>query len=69
MKPKSELARLTEAVRQAEAELDAATTRSAVNAAAKRLMMARAELKRFQEEPAVATRRGASRAAAKAGAS
>ena len=67
MKLKSELERLTEAVRKAEAELDAATTRSAVNIAAKRLMLARAALKRLQDEPA--TRRAASRAGAKAGAS
>jgi hypothetical protein len=50
MKPKSELKRLAEAVRQAEAELDAATTRSMPNAAAKRLMNARAALKRMQAE-------------------
>ena len=42
VKMKSELERLTEAVRKAEAELDAATTRSALNAAAKRPMTARA---------------------------
>jgi len=69
MKTKSELERLTEAVRKAEAELDVATKRSAVNTAAKRLMMARSALKRFQEEPAGATRPAASRAAARADAS
>ena len=65
---KSELERLTEAVRKAEAELDAATTRSALNAAAKRLMTARAALKRLQDQPAGASP-GASRAGARAGAS
>jgi hypothetical protein len=35
MKPKPDIERLTEAVREAEAELDAARGRSAVNAAAK----------------------------------
>ena len=69
VKLKSELEGLTEAVRRAEADLDAATTRSAVNAAAKRLMMARAELKRLQDEPAGASRPAASRAGAKAGVS
>jgi hypothetical protein len=70
VKPKSELDRLTEAVRRAEAELDAATTRSALNAAAKRLMTARAALKRLQDEPAAAaTRPAASHAGARAGAS
>jgi hypothetical protein len=54
MRPKSELERLAEAVRKAEAELDAATTRTALNAAAKRLMMARTALRRFQDEPASA---------------
>jgi hypothetical protein len=48
MKSKSELERLTEAVCQAEAELDAATTRSALDTPAKRLMTARAALKRLQ---------------------
>ena len=52
MKLKSKLERLIEAVRKVEAELDAATTRSAMNTAAKRLMMARAALKRLQDEPA-----------------
>jgi hypothetical protein len=65
VKLKSELERLSDAVRKAEAELDAATTRSALNVAAKRLMPARAELKRLER----ATRRVASRGAAKAGAS
>jgi hypothetical protein len=35
----------TRALRQAEAELEAATTRAAINAAAKRVMLAKAELK------------------------
>jgi hypothetical protein len=61
MKPSSELKRLAEAVRQAEAELDAATTRSALNAAAKKLMNARAALRRLQEKPRGGTRPAASR--------
>jgi hypothetical protein len=69
MKPKSELKRLTEAVRKAEAELDAARTRSALSGAARKLMCARAELRRLQEETAGATRPGASRAGARVGAS
>jgi hypothetical protein len=36
------------ALREAERELDAATTRTALDAAAKRLMRAKAELKRLQ---------------------
>jgi hypothetical protein len=44
-------AELTEAVRNAEAELDAATARSALKMAAKRLMMARAQLKRAGAVP------------------
>jgi hypothetical protein len=43
MLAKSDLKRLTEAVRVAEQELDAATTGSALNAASKKLMRARAE--------------------------
>jgi hypothetical protein len=69
MNPASELKRLAEAVRQAEAELDAATTRSALNAAAKRLMNACGALKRMQEKPAGATRRAPSRGGPGAGAS
>jgi hypothetical protein len=45
MSVKSDLERLAEAVRQAEAELEAATTRTALNAAAKKLMRAKEELK------------------------
>jgi hypothetical protein len=52
VKLKSELERVTEAVRKAEAELEAATRRSALNAAAKRLMLARAALKRLEDQPA-----------------
>jgi hypothetical protein len=48
MKPKSEIER---PVRQAEAELDAATARSALDTAANRLMRAREALKRSQGEP------------------
>jgi len=44
-KLKPDLKRLTEAVRQAEAELDAARGRSATNAAAKKLQRAREELR------------------------
>jgi hypothetical protein len=39
-----------EALREAERELDAATTRTALDAAAKKLMRAKAELKRLQAE-------------------
>jgi hypothetical protein len=42
-------ARLEKAVRDAEAELDAATTLTAVKAAAKRLQRAKAELKELEE--------------------
>ena len=38
------------ALRNAEQELDAATTRTALDAAAKKLMRAKAELKRLQAE-------------------
>jgi hypothetical protein len=38
------------ALREAERELDAATTRTALDAAAKKLMRAKAELKRAQAE-------------------
>ena len=38
------------ALREAERELEAATTRMALNAAAKKLMRAKAELKRLQAE-------------------
>jgi hypothetical protein len=68
MKRTSELERLTDAVRQAEAELDAAVRLSDVKAAAKRLMLARAELERLKGQPATA-RRAPSREAREAGAS
>ena len=45
-------ARLQAALREAEAELEAATTRTAINAAAKKLQRVKAELKRLGEEPA-----------------
>jgi hypothetical protein len=38
------------ALREAERELDAATTRTALDAAARKLMRAKAELKRLQAE-------------------
>jgi hypothetical protein len=42
----------TKALREAERELEDATTRSAVNAAAKKLMQAKAELKALEDMPA-----------------
>jgi hypothetical protein len=45
---KANLAYWRSVVRQAEAALDAETTRSAVNAAASQLMLAKAQLKRLQ---------------------
>jgi hypothetical protein len=59
---------LQAAVRQAEAGLEAAAKQTEVKAAAKRLMRAKEALKAAEEE-AGATRRAASRGAAKAGAS
>jgi hypothetical protein len=41
----------TKALREAERELEAATTRTAVNAAAKKLQRAKAELKQLKETP------------------
>ena len=38
----------TQALRKAEQELEVATTRTAVNAAVKRVMLAKAELKRLE---------------------
>jgi hypothetical protein len=38
----------TKQLREAERELDAATTRTALNAAAKRFMLAKTELKRLE---------------------
>jgi hypothetical protein len=49
MKRKSDLKRLAEAVRQAEAELDAAAKLSDVKAAARRLQRAKAALAAAQE--------------------
>jgi hypothetical protein len=45
----TEHARLEEAIRDAEAELEAAKTLSEVRAAAKRLQRVKAELKEFEE--------------------
>jgi hypothetical protein len=46
----------TRKLQEAEAELDAATTRTAINAAAKRLQRVKAELKRLEQK--APTRRG-----------
>jgi hypothetical protein len=46
-------------LREAEAELDAARTRSALDAAAKKLQRAKAELKRLEAEPAERPKRRA----------
>jgi hypothetical protein len=51
----------TKKLQEAERELDAARTRTAVNAAAKKLHLAKAELKRLEQKP---TRRGSGVAAA-----
>jgi hypothetical protein len=59
MKPNIKM--LSEAVRTAERELEAATTRTAVNAAAKKLLRARAELKQLGAEPAEEPKRRSSR--------
>jgi hypothetical protein len=53
----------TKQLREAEAELEVATRRSDVNAAAKRVMLAKAELKRLQQGP---TRRASGVAASAA---
>jgi hypothetical protein len=50
----------TKKLQEAERELDAATTRTAVNAAAKRVMLAKRELKRLEQKP---TRRASGAAA------
>ena len=42
----------TKALEEAERELDAATTRTMISAAARKVMRARAELKRLEAEPA-----------------
>jgi hypothetical protein len=59
----------TKQLREAERELDAATRRSDVNAAAKRLQRARAELKRLEAQAAERLKRRASRGSGSAGAS
>jgi hypothetical protein len=53
MRLKTDLKHLTEAVRRAEAELEAATTRTPLNAAAKKLMRAKEELKAAQGAAAI----------------
>ena len=58
--------RLVAAVRAAEAELDAAAGRSALNAASKRLMRAKAKLKAAEAERATASCEEAPAAAAAA---
>jgi hypothetical protein len=49
MKPKAEIKRLLEAIRRAEAELDATTTLSELKPAARTLARAKAELKAAQQ--------------------
>ena len=51
----------TQALRKAEADLEAATTRTAINAAVKRMMLAKAELKRLDQK--APTRRASGAAA------
>jgi hypothetical protein len=51
----------TKELREAEAELEAATRRSDVNAAASKLQRARAELKRLEAEAAERPKRRSSR--------
>jgi hypothetical protein len=57
----NERERLTKAVDEGERELDAAKMLSAVNAAAKKLQRARAELKTFEAEVAERPKRRPSR--------
>jgi hypothetical protein len=59
----------TRKVREAEAELDAAITRTALEAAAKKLQRARAALKALNAEKAEKPNRRASRGGASEGAS
>jgi hypothetical protein len=59
----------TKQLREAERELDAATRRSDVNAAAKRLQRAKAQLKRLEAEAAERPKRRPSRGSRSAGAS
>jgi hypothetical protein len=56
-------------LREAEAELDAAKSLTAVKAAAKKLQRAKAELKALEDEPAKPAKRRASRGRASGGAS
>jgi hypothetical protein len=60
----SDRARLEKALADAEAELDAATTLTAVKAAAKRLQRAKAELKELEADAAERPRRKPSRGSA-----
>jgi hypothetical protein len=57
-KPKAEIKRLLEAVRRAEAELDATTRLSDLRPAARMLVRAKAELKRYEAEAVRDKRRG-----------
>jgi hypothetical protein len=59
----------TKALREAERELEAAITRTAVNAAAKKLQRAKAELKALGAEPTKRPKRRSSRGSGSAGAS
>jgi hypothetical protein len=59
----------TKKLREAEVELEAATRRSDVNAAAKRLQLVKAELKRLDAEAAKRPKRRTSRGSRSAGAS
>jgi hypothetical protein len=58
----------TKALREAERELEAATTRTAVNTAAKKLQRAKAELKALEAEKADRPKRKSSRGSRSAGA-
>jgi hypothetical protein len=59
----------TRALREAERELDAATTRSAVNAAAKKLQRAKAALKALEGQTADRRKRRSGRGSRSTGAS
>jgi hypothetical protein len=59
----------TQQLREAEAELEAATRRSDVNAAASKLQRAKAELKRLEAQETGRPKRRATRASGAAGAS
>jgi hypothetical protein len=54
----------TKQLQEAERELEAATTRPTINAAAKKLYQARAELKRLEAEPKERPKRRPNRARA-----